>query len=255
VKKLCIVAALLLATTSADAGNSISFQIDGHQVRIAVPRNCDSLSCISISVPDLSGINLKDLNFGGSRADDDDAPAPAANAAAPKSDPAPVSLPAPAAPQAVNPGTQPAPTTMASTSPAPTPATSNSVAAPAPTTVAPVAPVAAAKPETPVATPAPAPTSPVGVWATEENKGMVRIETCGANLCGYAVKAKPGEHGEKILIDMKPSNTKWVGQIYDPNSGRTYDSNIAMKGTNALRVQGCAFGGMFCGGQTWNRVS
>jgi hypothetical protein len=28
-----------------------------------------------------------------------------------------------------------------------------------------------------------------------------------------------------------------------------------MKGTNALRVQGCAFGGMFCGGQNWKRVS
>lgn len=35
-----------------------------------------------------------------------------------------------------------------------------------------------------------------------------------------------------------------------------YVSTIAMKGTNALReVQGCAFGGMFCGGQTWKRVS
>jgi uncharacterized protein (DUF2147 family) len=29
---------------------------------------------------------------------------------------------------------------------------------------------------------------------------------------------------------------------------------MAMKGTNSLRVQGCAFGGMFCGGQTWKRV-
>jgi len=28
-----------------------------------------------------------------------------------------------------------------------------------------------------------------------------------------------------------------------------------MKGANRLRVQGCAFGGLFCGGQTWNRVS
>jgi len=39
------------------------------------------------------------------------------------------------------------------------------------------------------------------------------------------------------------------------DGGRNYDSTIAMKGANALRVQGCAFGGMFCGGQTWKRVS
>jgi uncharacterized protein (DUF2147 family) len=54
---------------------------------------------------------------------------------------------------------------------------------------------------------------------------------------------------------MKPSDSKWVGQIHDPDSGRNYESMIAMKGANALRVQGCAFGGLFCGGQIWNRVS
>jgi hypothetical protein len=32
-------------------------------------------------------------------------------------------------------------------------------------------------------------------------------------------------------------------------------STIAMKGPNLLKVQGCAFGGMFCGGQTWKRIS
>jgi uncharacterized protein (DUF2147 family) len=70
------------------------------------------------------------------------------------------------------------------------------------------------------------------------------------NLCGHAVKT-----GEKILINMKPTDAKWTGQIHDPDSGRNYDSTIVLKGVNTLRVQGCAFGGMFCGGQVWNRVS
>src|SRR5438876_6632940 len=34
------------------------------------------------------------------------------------------------------------------------------------------------------AAPSPA-TTPLGIWATEENKGNVRIESCGQNLCGY----------------------------------------------------------------------
>ncbi|MGY2921465.1 uncharacterized protein (DUF2147 family) [Bradyrhizobium sp. USDA 3262] len=72
---------------------------------------------------------------------------------------------------------------------------------------------------------------------------------CGANLCGYSVKSN-----ERILINMKPDGSKWSGRIHDPDSGRNYDSTIAMKGPNAMRVQGCAFG-MFCGGQTWKRVS
>ena len=57
------------------------------------------------------------------------------------------------------------------------------------------------------------PNSPLGVWATEENKGNVRIEPCGANLCGYSVKS-----GEKILISMKPDGSKWSGRIHDPDS-------------------------------------
>ena len=88
------------------------------------------------------------------------------------------------------------------------------------------------------------------IWATEENKGNVRVEQCGANLCGYAEKT-----GERVLINMKSDGSKWSGRIRDPDSGRNYDSTIAMKGPNAMRVQGCAFGGMFCGGQTWTRVN
>ena len=64
-KKLIILAALLMATTSAHAGNSISFEIDGHKVRIEAPKNCDQLSCIKISGFDFKGHNSK-------RFDDDD---------------------------------------------------------------------------------------------------------------------------------------------------------------------------------------
>ena len=116
------------------------------------------------------------------------------------------------------------------------------------------APVAAAAAE-PTADPAPATPvaaadSPLGIWSTQDNKGRVRVEQCGQNLCGYGV-----DKGEKILINMKPSNNKWTGQIHDPESGKTYSSTIAMKGADTLRVQGCAFGGLFCGSQTWKRIS
>ncbi len=94
------------------------------------------------------------------------------------------------------------------------------------------------------------------MWLTEEKEGKVRIEQCGANLCGYSVNEKSDQNGEKILINMKPvSGEKWSGKIFDPKSGSTYDSTIVMKGSDGLRVQGCAFGGMFCGGQSWSRVN
>jgi uncharacterized protein (DUF2147 family) len=108
---------------------------------------------------------------------------------------------------------------------------------------APVAP-------TSVAAPVQVANSPLGVWAVEDDKGNVRIEQCGANLCGYAVKT-----GERILINMKSEGSKWTGRIHDPDGNKDYDATIAMKGTSLLKVQGCAFGGMFCGGQTWKRIS
>ncbi len=241
-KKLYVLAALLMASTAAQAGNSISFEINGNRVRIEVPRNCDSLSCMQISAPGLSG-----SGFGFKDKSDDDDVATRSDSPAPKAAPAPAvqaAVPQPSAP-AVN-NTPAAPIAVASTPPAPAVTNDVAPAAPAPVAVANIAPTQAAAATAPVETP----TTPIGVWATEENKGNVRVEPCGPNLCGYAVKT-----GEKILINMKPSDTKWTGRIHDPNSGRDYNSTIAMKGPNSMRVQGCAFGGMFCGGQTWKRVS
>ena len=237
-KKRYILLALLMTSTAAHAGNSVSFEIDGKKIHIEAPKNCDQLSCIKISGQGLSGINLK--GFKGFKSNDDDdttnnSPAPA---------PAPVQAATPPVPAPVVNSAPPAPTTMATSTPAPV---VNEVA---PVIPAPVAVAPAPQPAPGAAAPASAPTTPLGIWATEENKGNVRIEQCGQNLCGYAVNT-----GERILINMRPSDSKWTGQIHDPDSGRNYDSTIAMKGTNILKVQGCAFGGLFCGGQTWKRIS
>jgi uncharacterized protein (DUF2147 family) len=252
--------ALLLATTSAQAGSGISFQIDGQRVRIESPRGCSSLSCITVTAPGYKGkLGNIDLNgFGGSKDKDDDVSPPSTTTTTAPATTAPVAA-APVAPVAAAPAA-PAQSYVAPPPPvqsaiAPAPVSSDVTPAPAP------APVAAPAPAPVAAAPAPAPApvavapvvagnSPLGVWATEENKGNVRIEQCGTNLCGYAVKTN-----ERILINMKPSDNKWSGRIHDPDSGRNYDSTIAMRGPNGLRVQGCAFGGMFCGGQTWKRVS
>jgi hypothetical protein len=240
-KKLYILAALLMATTSAHAGG-ITLQINGERVRVEAPRNCSGISCIKITSPGYTGtlgnIDLKGMGSK-SKIDDDVVAAPAAP---PAPAPAQAAAPQPPAPAAASVTPAPAQTTVAARTetapPAPLPPPAPIAAAPAPQ----LAPVAAAA--------APAPNSPVGIWATEENKGNVRIEECGANLCGYSVNT-----GERILINMKPQGSKWTGRIHDPSSGRNYDSTIALKGADTLKVQGCAFGGMFCGGQTWKRAS
>lgn len=259
--KLTIAAtALFLASTAvAHAGNSLSFQIEGQRIRIETPRNCTSLDCVTIVAPGLSNtpIKLSNINLnglGGSKNDDDTTPS--TTTAQPT--PAPVqqqpvaqaSVPAPI--PAAPPVAAAAPATVAAVPSVETAAPPAPIAVPAP--VAAPAPLAAAPASAPPPAPAPvapvqAANTPIGVWATEANKGNVRVEQCGTNLCGYAEKTN-----ERILINMKPDGAKWSGRIHDPDSGRNYDSTIAMKGANAMRVQGCAFGGMFCGGQTWTRV-
>jgi uncharacterized protein (DUF2147 family) len=256
-KKLTFAAALFLASTAvAHAGNSISFQIDGQRIRIETPRNCASLDCVTIVAPGLSKtpITLKNINLNGlGSKDDDDTPSTSTTAAQPApavQQPVQQAQPTEVQPAQVQPATPVAPAVAA---PAATVAAAPSVdtTTPAPVAAPAPAPIASTAAPAPVAAaPVFAPTSPIGVWATEENKGNVRVEPCGSNLCGFAEKTN-----ERILINMQPDGAKWSGRIHDPDSGRNYDSTIAMKGPNLLRVQGCAFGGMFCGGQTWKRVS
>jgi uncharacterized protein (DUF2147 family) len=192
------------------------------------------------------------------------APAPAPSTAPVTAEPAavapaPAKAPpdsAPATANVVPPDTSP-PAQSSAATPAPPIQQNNppaATAAPPVVATAPGSPPATAAAPTPVA--APKPNSPLGLWLTEEKEGKVRIEQCGANLCGYSVDPKSNENGEQVLINMRPGkDSKWSGRIVDPNTGSTYDSTIALKGPDTLRVQGCAFGGMFCGGQTWSRLN
>jgi len=277
-KKLLAIAALLLASTAAQA--QYTFEYGGRTIRVDPDRGTVSIP----GVYDNSGRKAKrsrneDADRSRTKTPQQaktdpqqpasDAAAPAATAPAPSDQAAtpattaPVpAAPAPAAATTAEPSTTTAAATPTDTATTPQPAPpappvqqdATPVAKPAPAPVVAAAPAAAA--------PAPAPAtvqaanSPLGLWLTEEKEGKVRIEQCGANLCGYSVDKTSNQNGEQVLINMKPAkDAKWSGRILDPNTGSTYDSTIALKGSDSLRVQGCAFGGVFCGGQTWTRVN
>ena len=280
-KKLLAVAALLLASSAAHAQYTIDYggktiRIDPDRGTVQIPGVYDNTKKAK-KKDDAPAAKSKETTTTTT------APAPAepqpatAVAAPPPAPPAPAPAPAAVAAPAAPPIQAPVPPPLgaaadpATTTAAATPADSSAPVAPAPPpppvqqSVAPPPPPAATvavapPPAAPVAPPpAPRPAvasnSPIGVWLTEEKEGKVRIEQCGSNLCGYSVDKKSNQNGEQVLINMKPGKDKWSGRILDPNTGSTYDSTIAMKGTDTLRVQGCAFGGVFCGGQTWTRVN
>jgi uncharacterized protein (DUF2147 family) len=278
-KRLLALATFLLASSTAQA--QYQFEYGGRTIRIDPDRGTVSIP----GVYDNTGKKAKRAK-GDQKGDQDNSrsksapqdakadPAPADTAAAPATPPlAPPPAPPPPA-AATAPDTQPTATATANNAPADTAVLPPPPAPPAPAPLPPIqqaapqpapaplppAPAVAAMPPAESA-PAPVqrprdPNSPVGLWLTEEKEGKVRIEQCGTNLCGYSVDAKSNANGEQVLINMRPGkDQKWSGRILDPNTGSTYDSTIAMRGSDTLRVQGCAFGGMFCGGQTWTRVN
>jgi uncharacterized protein (DUF2147 family) len=268
-KALFAVAAFLLASTAAQA--QYTFEYGGRTIRIDPDRGTVSIP----GVYDNSGRRSK-RSHNDQDSDRQRKQTPQQAKVDPQA-PAPDAAPAEQAPTPASTNARPEPSTAtanvapADTAVSPPPAAPNAappqgqqdaapVATPAPAPVVATAPVAAPiqKQQTPApASPATqAADTPLGVWLTEEKEGKVRIEQCGANLCGYSVDTKSNQNGEQVLINMKPGKeAKWTGRILDPNTGSTYDSTIALKGSDTLRVQGCAFGGMFCGGQTWSRVN
>ena len=278
--KLLAIATLLLASTAA-AQAQYTFDYDGRTIRIDPDRGTVSIPGVYDNTGqrpkrpkgEANERKRKPAPAQEAKRDPQGAPAstapaaapapastPAQAAAPPASPPAPPAAAAPTPPSATT-AAAPSNPTMAAPPPPPAPPPVQQQAAP-PAKPAPPAPAVAAVPPAPppaakpAAAPVPPPAnSPLGVWLTEEQEGKVRIEQCGTNLCGYAVDKKTSQNREQILINMRPGKDKWSGRIVDPNSGSSYDSTIALKGPDTLRVQGCAFGGMFCGGQTWTRVN
>jgi uncharacterized protein (DUF2147 family) len=287
-KRLLAMAVVLLASSAAQA--QYQFEYGGRTIRIDPDRGTVSIPGVYDNTGRKSKRAKSDSKNGDSKSSDQDTsahskPAPQDAKAEPQAAPPPAPADTAAAPPPAAPPAPPPPATAGTTTQAPT-ATANNAPAdtavlppppapppPAPPPPAPLPPQQDAGRQPPPPPPAPTvaaapaqapppvqrqrdPNSPVGVWLTEEKEGKVRIEPCGANLCGYSVDTKSNANGEQVLINMKAGkDLKWSGRILDPKTGSTYDSTIAMKGPDTLRVQGCAFGGMFCGGQTWSRIN
>ena len=114
----------------------------------------------------------------------------------------------------------------------------------------------------------PSSASPVGLWQAKDG-GKMRIAPCGQNLCGFVTHTNPPNAkdtnnvdpakrsrslvGVQVLISMKPNGaSKWSGQLYDDNTGRTYEGNLMELGPSSIKIEGCL--AMICDGETLTRV-
>lgn len=114
-----------------------------------------------------------------------------------------------------------------------------------------------------------------GDWLTQGGSAKVRIAPCAAQpakMCGTIswlknpadAKATDANNpdpalrkrsilGLPMIRDFKPAaRGRWTGgKIYDPNSGKTYDSRISVNPDGTLKVEGCVV--VVCQAQTWRR--
>ena len=118
---------------------------------------------------------------------------------------------------------------------------------------------------------APVPAPIAGHWVTEQGKALVEVGACGARTCGRIIRVlrpDPGAPttdvlnpdralrtrpivGLVFLTGFAPDGDRWRGRIYDPQSGRSYRSEL-IRSAAALKVRGCI--GPFCRTQTWTEA-
>lgn len=122
--------------------------------------------------------------------------------------------------------------------------------------------------------------SPLGTWATEGGGGHVKIEPCGAELCGRIVWLRepnndqgqpkrdrhnpdPGKReqtivGMPLLQGFTPDKDKpgeWIGgTIYDPESGKLYKATLMPRADGNLDLRGYVGVPLFGRSQTWTPV-
>jgi uncharacterized protein (DUF2147 family) len=114
-----------------------------------------------------------------------------------------------------------------------------------------------------------------GDWSI--GHAIIRIAPCArapSELCGLITSAPPGRDGKPQRDTANPDPAlrsrpvvglallygfhrdapgRWVGgKIYDPDSGKTFDSTLTLQPSGALSVAGCVL--VFCKAQTWRRI-
>jgi uncharacterized protein (DUF2147 family) len=118
---------------------------------------------------------------------------------------------------------------------------------------------------------------PTGIWLTQAGDAKIRVNHCGASLCGTIVwlKAPIDPATGKPQVDDKNANpslakrpivglnifnrmksvadNKWSGTIYNADNGKSYSSDVIVAGWRKLEVRGCVMS-ILCGGETWTKI-
>ncbi|GJE16477.1 DUF2147 domain-containing protein [Methylobacterium marchantiae] len=116
---------------------------------------------------------------------------------------------------------------------------------------------------------------PSGTWLTKDGRAKIRIDHCGANICGKVVWLKtpttetgaprtdaknpdPKKRsrpviGLQLIEGLAPDEEKFSGDIYNIDEGKIYQVSLERESGSELSVSGCLLK-VLCGSETWTRV-
>jgi uncharacterized protein (DUF2147 family) len=113
-----------------------------------------------------------------------------------------------------------------------------------------------------------------GKWLTDDGTAVVVIGRCGDTVCGAIGKVLDRDKniptvdienpdarlrgrplvGLTVLSGFRPDGASWRGgRAYDPKTGRSYRSSLALDGEQRLVVTGCVL--FICRSMVWQRLS
>ena len=111
----------------------------------------------------------------------------------------------------------------------------------------------------------PSPAAIEGYWKNPSGTAIIGIAPCGSAYCGTVAWASargqreasastPHVIGTRVLTGLKRSGDRWTGSLFIPDDNIHVYARLQLVDARTLKLNGCAFAGLFCRSQLWTRV-
>lgn len=106
----------------------------------------------------------------------------------------------------------------------------------------------------------------VGEWRNTNDSVHMRVEPCGAALCGKVTWANESQQaqsrkgsgkdlvGQVLLRDLRGANSQYRGKVYIPAINSNANATVRILDQKTLRISGCVVLGVVCRTQHWHRI-
>lgn len=106
-----------------------------------------------------------------------------------------------------------------------------------------------------------------GIWRNPSDSVHIRVEPCGASMCGVVVwasdKARDDARrggtdplvGARLFRDfVREGDGVWRGRVFVPDIGKTFSGTVSVIDERRIVGRGCLLARIGCRSQEWTKV-